>query len=124
MMKRTVWVLLTALSAPALADTYQITSGWTDPTTYNPGDSPTYELKWRVAAGAETVIQNLTSPAASFSVTANPGQSIEIQVMARNLGTSGPWSPVSGWVTATAGYPVTQPVEQTGITITVIRTGP
>lgn len=31
---------LTTLSVPAFADTYQVTFGWTDPTTYIPSDAP------------------------------------------------------------------------------------
>lgn len=113
--------LLLAWTAVAVADQYSVTAGWTDPTAYNPGDAPTYELRYRVAGGAETVIPDLTSPAASFTVTADPGQPIEVQVRALNLGLEGP---LSEWVTATAGWPVTPPANQTGITITVIRTGP
>lgn len=108
-------------SGAAVADQYSVTAGWTDPTTYNPADAPTYELRYRVAGGAETVLPGLTSPAASFTVNAAPGQPIEVQVRARNLGLDGP---LSEWVTATASYPATVPATQTGITLTVIRTGP
>ncbi len=114
-------LVMSALTGAAVADQYNVTAGWTDPTAYNPGDAPTYELRYRVAGGAETVIPDLTSPAASFSVAANPGEPIEVQVRALNLGLEGP---LSEWVTATASYPVTAPANQTGITITVIRTGP
>lgn len=113
--------LLLAWTGSAVADQYSVTAGWTDPTAYNPADAPTYELRYRVAGGAETVLPGLTAPAASFSVTANPGQPIEVQVRARNLGLDGP---LSAWVTATASYPATVPATQTGITLTVIRTGP
>ena len=41
-------------AAPALADTYQVVVGWTDPTAYNPGDDPSYEARWRVGGGACT----------------------------------------------------------------------
>lgn len=105
----------------ALADTYQLTAGWTDPSAYNPGDTPTYELRYRVAGGAETLLQGLTTPAATASVTAAPGQPIEVSARATNGTLAGPWT---AWVTATAAWPPTTPAEQTGLTITVIRTGP
>jgi hypothetical protein len=108
-------------STVAAADVYQLTAGWTDPTAYNPSDQPSYELRYRVAGGAETIVPGLTNPAASLTLTAAPGAPIEVSVRARNLGLDGPWSE---WVTATAAYPVTLPAGQTGLTITVIRTGP
>ena len=114
--------LFSLLVAPAaMADTYQLTVGWTDPTAYNPGDAPSYEAKWRVAGGAETMVLGLTNPAATIDLTATPGQPIEVSVRALNQGLEGPWS---AWVTATASYPITAPANQTGVTITVIRTGP
>ena len=108
-------------SVPAWADTYQVTIGWQDPTTYNSQDAPTYEAKVRVAGGAETVFPGLTSTAASVEVTANPGDPIEVAVQALNQSLTSGWS---AWVTATAAYPVTTPEAQTSINVTVIRTGP
>lgn len=121
-MYRFMGVLVLALLSPAsMADTYQVVVGWQDPTAYNPGDAPSYELRWRVAGGVETVLPGLTNPAATLNgLTANPGDPIEIQVRALNLGLEGPWT---AWVAAAAGYPVTAPANQTGVTITVIRTG-
>lgn len=105
----------------ALADTYQLTAGWADPTTYQPSDTPTYELRYRVAGGAETIIPGLTNPAATVTLSANPGEPIEVAARALNAGLEGPWT---GWVTATAAWPPTQPADQSGLSITVIRTGP
>lgn len=109
-----------AFSLPAAADTYQVTFGWTDPTTYLPSDVPVYEAKYRVAGGAETAIAGLATPGARV-VTAAPGQTIEIAARTCNLTLCSPWTP---WVTATAPHPATQPGNQTGLTITVVRTGP
>jgi hypothetical protein len=119
--KKLALLALSLFSSVALADTYQFTAGWTDPTAYNPGDTPTYELRYRVAGGVETLVQGLTTPAATASVAANPGQPIEVSVRALNQGLDGPWS---NWVTATASWPITAPANQGGVTITVIRTGP
>ena len=122
MYKFTGFLLLALVSFVALADTYQVVVGWQDPTAYNSGDAPSYELRWRVAGGAETLVPGLTNPAATLDgLIADPGDPIEVQVRALNQGLQGPWT---AWVTATAGYPVTAPANQTGVTITVIRTGP
>lgn len=121
-MKRLLVGLALVLLAPfAWADTYQVSFGWTDPTTYLPSDTPTYEAKYRVAAGTETVLPSLATPGGSTTVTAAPGQPIEMSVRAINQGLTSAWT---AWVTATAPYPVTQPGGQTGLTITVVRTGP
>lgn len=118
------FVVLTAVllaAAPAFADSYQVTFGWTDPTVYLPSDTPLYEAKYRIAGGVETIIPGLTTPGGSASLTANPGQPIEFSGRQCNQGLCAPWM---SWVTATAPYPVTQPQQGTGLTITVVRTGP
>lgn len=124
-MNRKVAVLifsaLCAMSSVALADIYQVTVGFTDGTTYIPSDAPTYAVKYRVNGGPETEISALPTPGTSVSVTAVPGQPIDVAAKASNKGLESAWS---GWVTATAPHPATQPQTPTGITITVIRTGP
>ncbi len=112
---------LAALSAPALADSYLVTFGWSDPTTYLPSDAPVYSAKYRVNGGAETTVPSLATPGGSATVTAAPGQTIEVAARACNLALCSAWS---AWVTATAPHPATQPGGQTGVTITVARTGP
>lgn len=112
---------LAALSAPAFADSYQVTFGWTDPTSYLPSDAPIYSAKYRVAGGAETTVTGLATPGGLATVTATPGQTIEVAAQACNRALCSPWS---AWVTATAPHPATQPGGQTGVTITVVRTGP
>ncbi|HRD65718.1 MAG TPA: hypothetical protein PKY50_06135 [Candidatus Competibacter sp.] len=112
--------LLAVLSAPALADTYQVTFGWTDPTAYLPTDAPVYEAKYRVNGGAETAITGLATPGGSVAVTANPGQTIEVAAQACNLDLCSPWT---AWVAATASHPATQPAGQNSLTITVVRAG-
>lgn len=108
-------------SAPVLADNYQVTFGWTDPTTYIPSDAPVYEAKYRIAGGAETVIPGLATPGGSFNATADPGQTIEVAARNCNLALCSDWS---AWVTATAQHPATQPESPANLTITVVRTGP
>lgn len=121
MKKYALALALTAISLPALADTYQVTFGWSDPTTYLPSDAPVYEAKYRVAGGVETVVPGLATPGGSRTVTATPGQPIDVAARVCNQGLCSPWT---GWVTATAPHPATQPQGQTGLTITVVRTGP
>jgi hypothetical protein len=121
-MKRyALFLVLVGLTAPALADTYQVTFGWIDPTTYIPSDAPIYEAKYRIAGGAETTIPALVTPGGSFNATASPGQPIDMSARNCNKGLCSDWT---GWVTATASFPATQPQPGTGLTITVVRTGP
>lgn len=120
-MKRLLFVVLSLFSMSAFADTYQVTFGWIDPTTYIPSDSPVYEAKYRVAGGAETTLPALPTPGGSTSVTANPGQTIEVTGRQCNQSLCSPWMP---WATATAPHPATQPQQGDGLTITVVRTGP
>ena len=121
-MKRyALFLVLAVLAAPAFADTYQVTFGWTDPTTYIPSDAPLYEAKYRIGGGTETTIPALTTPGGSVTVSATPGQPIDVAARACNKGLCSTWT---GWVTATAPHPATQPATQAGLTITVVRTGP
>jgi hypothetical protein len=120
-MKRFLFVVLSLFSMTALADTYQVTFGWIDPTTYIPSDAPVYEAKYRIAGGAETTIPSLVTPGGSFNATANPGQPIDVAGRNCNKGLCSAWT---AWVTATASHPATQPQPGTGLTITVVRTGP
>lgn len=119
-MKRTLIALLFAASAPAFADSYHVVFGWTDPTTYIASDAPTYTAKYRINGGTETVLAATATPSGSVTVTATPGQPIDIAGQACNKGLCSAWT---GWVTATAPHPATQPATQTGMTITVTRTG-
>lgn len=122
MYRLTGFLLLAIASFAAQADTYQVVVGWQDPTEYNQGDAPTYEMRLRVAGGTETVASGLTNPSATMNgVVANPGDTIEVAVRALNLGLEGPWT---DWITTGASYPPAQPLGQTGVTITVTRTGP
>jgi hypothetical protein len=115
---KTLFVVLFALvSSVAFADTYQVTFGWTDPTTYIPSDSPYYEAKYRVGGAGETVL-SLSTPSGSVIVTANPGQPIDIAARNCNIFLCSSWA---AWVTATAPYPATQPQMPTGLTITATR---
>lgn len=113
--------VLMTIAGCAFGDTYQLTVSWTDPTVYNADDSPTYDMKYTVNAGPETVVTGLLAPSTTQTITATPGDPIDVAVRAENLGLYSAWSP---WVTATASFPATQPDAQTNVTITVIRTGP
>ena len=106
------------LTGVALADTYQVTFGWTDPTTYIPSDTPRYTAKYRVNGGAETVLPESLTPSGTVTITANPGQPIDVAARNCNKTLCSAWT---AWVTATASYPPTQPLSPTGLTITVTR---
>jgi len=112
---------MSLMALPVLADTYQVTFGWTDPTTYVASDAPVYSAKYRIAGGTETTISALATPGGTFNATATPGQTIEVAMQACNIGLCNSWT---GWVTATAQHPPTQPQPLTGGVITVVRTGP
>lgn len=119
--KKLAMVAALLFSAPALADTYQVTFGWTDPTTYIPSDVPVYEAKYRIAGGAEVFIPGLSTAGGTFNAVATPGQTIEVALRACNLGLCNDWTP---YITATAMHAPTQPESLTGGVITVVRTGP
>lgn len=121
MYKATGFLILALASFAAMADTYQITFGWTDPTSYIPSDAPIYEARYRVAGGAETMLPALATPGGSATVTAVPGDPIDVAARNCNLGLCSAWS---GWVTATAQHPATTPQSPASLTITVVRTGP
>jgi hypothetical protein len=119
-----IFLVFSVLVAPALADTYQVTFGWTDTTVYRPEETKGYEAKYRIAGGAETTIPNLTVPGGSITMIANPGQSIEMANQNCSMIPTPLCSPWSGWVTATAPFGQTTPNVSTDMTITIIRTGP
>lgn len=112
---------LLTLSAPAFADTYQVVVGFTDGTTYQPGETPSYVVKHRVNGGTETVLPASPTTGRTFTLTATPGQAIDVAAQACNGALC---SPYTVWVTAAAGYPPTTPQTPTGVSITVTRTGP
>jgi hypothetical protein len=97
-----------------------LTVGWNTP-TWNPSDTPSYSAKYRVNGGAETISPSLTSPSWTTTVTANPGDPVEVAAQNVNGALVSAWS---GWVTATADYPATTPPTPAGFSISLIRTGP
>lgn len=115
------FALLSSATLPALADTYQLTLGWTDATVWRPTDTPGYEAKYRINAGAEIAITGLKSPGASRTITATPGQAIDVAARTCNGTLCSSWS---AWVTAAAPYSPTTPASPSAVTITVSRTGP
>lgn len=119
-MKAVLTLGLLLVASVAFADTYQLTIGWNTP-TWNPSDTPSYMAKYRVNGGAETLSPNLTSPSWTVTVTANPGDPVEVAAQNVNGALVSAWS---GWVTATAGYAPTTPPTPAGMTINLIRTGP
>lgn len=120
-MKKVFFAAALVFSSVAFADSYQVTFGWTDPTTYLPGETPVYEAKYRIAGGAEVSVPGLTVPGGTVSVTATPGNTIEVTGRQCVEALCSDWMP---WATATAQHPPTQPQQGTGLTITVVRTGP
>jgi hypothetical protein len=104
------------LAAPAVADVYQVTYSATDATVYGASDTPTYEAKYRVAGGAETVLPATSLPAGSATITANPGQRIELAMRAVNA------SLTSAWTACVAA--VTQPRNLGAFTVILVRAGP
>lgn len=124
-MKRTqIIALLFVMGAPvvALADTYALTTGWTDPTPTGPNYTPTYGIEYQVAASPVVPIGNLTAPAWSGSITANPAD--VVRVRAQNRNTQGPLNSAwSSWVTATAASGPTQPSDPASVSISLMWTG-
>jgi len=117
-MRKIIAAMLALMPLAASADTYQVTFGWTDPTVYLPSEYPTYEAKYRVNVGTEIVLPTTATPGGSTTVTATPGQPIDIAVRNCNQSLCSNWS---SWVTATAPHPPTQPGAPVGLTITVVR---
>jgi hypothetical protein len=120
MMKKLIGVILFSISAVALADTYQVNVGFTDGTTYLSGEVPSYLVKYRVNSGAETILAASPTTGRTFTVTATPGQPIDVAAQTCNGALC---SAYSAWVTATASFPPTTPQIPGSITITVTRTG-
>lgn len=121
-MKAMIAAVVLMLVAPfALADTYQVDVGFTDGTTYQSGEVPNYTVKHRVNGGSETVLPASPTTGRTFTLTATPGQPIDVAAQTCNGTLCSAWS---AWVTATAQFPPTTPQVPGSITITVTRTGP
>ena len=123
-MKKILALILALSPLSAAADTYQVTFGWQDPTTYLADEVPTYEATVRVSGAAgdvDTPITGLATPGGSTTVTANPGEEIGVSARACNGALCSTWTQ---WVTAAAPYPPTVPSDQIGLSITVTRVGP
>ena len=121
-MKKLLAIALLALaSVSAFADTYQVTFGWTDATTYIPSDAPMYEARYRINGGTDVALPATATPSGTVSVTAAPGSPIDVSVRNVNKTLTSAWS---GWVTATAPYAATQPGDPAGLTVTISRSGP
>jgi hypothetical protein len=111
-------VLAAALaSSYVLADQFQMTFGWTAP-VYQPYDTPSYDVKYKIAGGAEVVLPPLTVAGGSVVIEAAPG--VPVQVSARNVNGAlvSAWTP---WVTATTPFDATVPGMPNGLTITITR---
>lgn len=113
--------VMLAVSSFAMADTYQVVVGFTDGTTYQSGEVPSYSVKHRVNGGTETVLPASPTTGRTFTLTATPGQPIDVAGQTCNGALCSAWS---SWVTATAQFPPTTPQVPGSITITVTRTGP
>lgn len=124
-MKKVLAVLLFAISAPALADTYQVTFGWDTP-VWLPSDTPAYSAKYRIAGGSAVDVAGLTVPGGTFSYTAAPGSLLEMCPQNRNGALVTPdCSQPAHWVSVGASpVPPTVPPVPGGFSATIIRTGP
>lgn len=120
-MRKYLFVALLGLSVPAFADSYDVTFGWTDPTTYLPNEVPTFEARYRIADGQVTVIPGLITPGGKFSIIANPGETIEVALRTCNGALCGNWTE---YAVTTAMHGPTTPMTPINGVITVIRTGP
>jgi hypothetical protein len=107
----------------AMADTYQLSAGWTDSTPTGPNYTPAYNVEYRINGGASVPTNDLTTPAFTATITAAPGQNVEVRVQNKN--TQGPLlSAWSAWANATAPAGPTQPTDPSGVTVTITRIGP
>jgi hypothetical protein len=95
-----------------LAANYSVTATWTDSTVVQPGYTytPNYDVEYRVAAGASTPVNGLGSTTWAGTITANPGDTIEVRVRALNIAPNpdlvGTWSV---WASAVAPTPYSAP---------------
>jgi hypothetical protein len=121
-MKKLLTVILLALASfSAIADSYQVTFGWTDSTTYIASDVPQYEARYRINGGTAVALPATATPSGTVSVVAAPGSPIDVSVRNVNKTLTSAWS---GWVTATAPFAATQPGDPAGLTVTISRSGP
>jgi len=104
---------------------YQVTYGWTDPTTYLPSDAPDYLAQYRVAGGTSVVLPATSTPGGSFVVTADPAALIEMCVQNRNGTLVTPTSCTGNWIAVGTAPPppLTQPGMPAGFSATIIYLG-
>lgn len=123
-MRKIIALALFALSAPALADNYQVTYGWDTP-TWQPSDTPSYGAQYRLGGGAPVALTDTTVPGGSFNYTAAPGTVLEMCPQNKNGAIITPDCSQAGhWVTVGGSpYPPTVPPMPTGFSATIIRTG-
>ena len=121
----TMFLMLLLVASVAHAEQYQVTFGWNDPTTYQTTDTPTYSAQWRLDSGVATVISGLPTPAGSFSLTASPGQSLEICPQNANGALTTPdCSQAANWIAVgNTPTPPTTPLSPNGFSATIIYTG-
>ena len=110
--------LLTA--AATFADTYQVSVGWVDNTPIGADYVPSYEIEYQIDIAASVSVKNLSAPAWSNLLIATPNQVIKVR--ARNTNTKGPlYSAWTLWASGSTQAPPTQPLDPSGLTITIIR---
>lgn len=112
-MKKALFAAFAMLFASQVwAATYSVTATWTDSTVVQHGYSytPNYDIEYRVNAGAATAVNGLGATTWGGSVTANPGDTIEVRVRALNIAPDpdlvGAWS---AWANAIAPQPFQAP---------------
>jgi hypothetical protein len=125
-MKKILALALFLLAGPAMAAQYQVTYGWTDPTTYLPSDAPDYAAHYRVNAGAPVALPATTVPGGVFALSADPAALVEMCVQNRNGALVTPADCDGNWIAIgnTPPPPLTQPGMPAGFSATIIYTGP
>ena len=122
-MRYLIGIIALLVSSAAFAANYSVTATWTDTTVVQSGYTytPNYSVEHRVNAGTSTVINGLGATTWAGSITANPGDTLEVRVRATNIAPDpdlvGTWS---AWAAAIAPQPFQAPgVPSTPILIIV-----
>lgn len=120
-----VGLVFYVMSKVALADTYELSWTWVDPTNYtSPDDAPTYEIEWRCTGahvsctGAWFAVTALPNPAHNLTTDADPGDLFEARVRNENGGLVSAWSAI---LSENAPAGPTQPLAPTSIIFSITR---
>ena len=117
-MKFVYGFIFALISFPVFAVDYNVTANWVDPTSTGPDYTPQYDVAYRVNGGADTQVDDLSTPSWSGVITANASDNIEVRVRAENAQgpITGPWTTYTSAIAPTC---LTVPAGQTGLNINV-----